>query len=82
MSQVRWSKPLCKEMPNSLTLVMAVNGSIRSYESHFNDVTKEATTSGTKVGDPEIPRMMDKEDMDSENTIVEYNSNDVFINLN
>jgi hypothetical protein len=58
------------------------NGSKRSYEAHFNDVSKEATTSGTKVEDPKIPRMMDQENMDLENTIIEYNSNDVFGDLN
>jgi hypothetical protein len=60
----------------------AVNGSKRSYEAHFNYVSKGATTSGTKVEDPEIPRMTDKENMDLENTIVEYNPNDVFGDLN
>jgi hypothetical protein len=52
------------------------------YEDHFNGVSKEATTSGTKVEDPKIPRMMDKEDMDLENTIIKYNLNDVFGDLN
>jgi hypothetical protein len=56
------------------------NGVKRSYEAHFNDVSKEATTSGTKE-DPKIPRMMYKEDMDLENTIVKYNSNGVFGDL-
>jgi hypothetical protein len=58
------------------------NGTKRSYEAHFNDVSKEVTTSGTKEEDPEIPRTTDKEDIDMENTIVEYNSNDVFGDLN
>jgi hypothetical protein len=58
------------------------NGTKRSYEAHFNDVSKEATTSGTKEEDPKIPRTTDKEDIDMENTIVEYNSNDVFGDLN
>jgi hypothetical protein len=58
------------------------NEAKRSYEAHFNDVSKEATTSRTKVEDLEISRMMDKEDMDLENTIIEYNSNDVFGDLN
>jgi hypothetical protein len=57
------------------------NRAKRLYEAHFNDVSKEATTSGTKVEDPKIPMMMDKEDMDLENTIIEYNSNDVFGDL-
>jgi hypothetical protein len=50
-----------------------VNEAERSYEAYFNYVSKEATTSGTKVEDPEIHRMMDKEDMDLENTIIQYN---------
>jgi hypothetical protein len=58
------------------------NGAKRSYEAHFNDVSKEATMLGTKEGDPKIPRMTDKEDIDMENTIVEYNWNDVFGDLN
>jgi hypothetical protein len=59
-----------------------INRAKRSYKSHFNDVSKEATTSKTKVKDHKIPRMTDKEDMDLENTIVEYISNDVFGDLN
>jgi hypothetical protein len=35
------------------------NGAKRSYEARFNDISKEATTSGTKVEDTEIPRMID-----------------------
>jgi hypothetical protein len=53
----------------------------RLYETHFNDVSKEATISETKVEDLKIPRMTDK-DMDLKNTIVEYNFNDVFGDLN
>jgi hypothetical protein len=60
--------------------IKKANGVKRSYEAHFNDVSKEATTSGTKE-DPKIPRMMYKEDMDLENTIVKYNSNGVFGDL-
>jgi hypothetical protein len=58
------------------------NGAKRSYEAHFNDVSKEATTSETKEEDLKIPRTTDKEDIDMKNTIVEYNSNDVFRDLN
>jgi hypothetical protein len=50
----------------------------RSYQAHFNDVSKEASTLGTKAENPKIPMMTDKMDMYMENTIVEYNSNDVF----
>jgi hypothetical protein len=51
------------------------------YEAHFNDKTKEATTSGTIPSIPELPKVMDNDDMDMENMIVEYNSNDVFRDL-
>jgi hypothetical protein len=54
------------------------NNATRSYEAHFNDKTKEATTSGTIPLNPEIPKMIDNDDMDMENMIVEYNSNYVF----
>jgi hypothetical protein len=50
----------------------------RSYEADFNDEIKEATTSGTIPSNPEMPKMIDNDDMDMENTIMEYNSNDVF----
>jgi hypothetical protein len=52
-----------------------------SYEAHFNDVTKEATTSRTIPSNPEIPKLTDNDHMDMENTIVKYNSNDVFGDL-
>jgi hypothetical protein len=45
------------------------NRAKKSYEAHFNDVSKEATTSGTKAEDPKIPRMTDKAHMDLSNTI-------------
>jgi hypothetical protein len=38
------------------------NGAKRSYEAHFNNVSKEAATLGTKEEDPEIPRMTNNED--------------------
>jgi hypothetical protein len=53
----------------------------RSYESHFNDMTKEATISGTIPSNPEMPKLTDNDDMDMENTIIEYNPNDVFGDL-
>jgi hypothetical protein len=59
-----------------------VNGAKKSYEAHFNDVPKNVTTSGIKEEDPKISRTTYKEDIDIENTIVEYNSNDVFGDLN
>jgi hypothetical protein len=58
------------------------NGAKRSYGAQFNDVSKEVTTSGTKEEDLKIPRTTDKEDIDMENIIVEYNLNDVFGDLN
>jgi hypothetical protein len=57
------------------------NNNKRSYEAHFNDETKEATTSGTTPSNPEMPKLMDNDDMDMENMIVEYNSHDVFGDL-
>jgi hypothetical protein len=39
-------------------------------------------TLGTIPIDSEMLRLMDNEDMDMDNTIVEYNSNDVFGDLN
>jgi hypothetical protein len=51
------------------------------YESHFNDETKEATTLGIIPSDPEMPKMTDNGDMDMENMIMKYNSNDVFGDL-
>jgi hypothetical protein len=52
-----------------------------SYEAHFNDRTKEASTLGTIPSNPEMPKVTDTDDMDMENTIVEYHSNDVFGDL-
>jgi hypothetical protein len=57
------------------------NNNKRLYETHFNDVTKEATTSGTIPSHPKMTKLTDNDDMDIENTIVEYNSNDVFGDL-
>jgi hypothetical protein len=58
--------------------LMESNNAKRSYEAHFNNETKEVTTSGTIPLDPEMPMMMDNDDKDMKNTIVEYTSNDVF----
>jgi hypothetical protein len=57
------------------------NNNKRSYEAHFNDMAKEASTLGTIPSNPEMPKVMDINDMDMENTIVEYHSNDVFGDL-
>jgi hypothetical protein len=57
------------------------NNNKRSYDSHFNDMTKEASTSGTIPSNPEMPKLIDTDDMDMENTIVEYHSNDVYGDL-
>jgi hypothetical protein len=57
------------------------NNTKRSYEAHFNDETKEATTLKTIPLNPEMPKMMDNNGMDMENMIVEYNLNDVFGDL-
>ena len=51
------------------------------YEAHFNDETKDATTSGTIPSHPKMTKLTDNDDMDMENTIVEYNSNDEFGDL-
>jgi hypothetical protein len=53
----------------------------RSYEPYFNDVIKEATTSRTKPSNPGPPKLTDNDDMDMKNTIMKYNSNDVFGDL-
>jgi hypothetical protein len=57
------------------------NNTKRLYEVHFNNETKEATTSGTIPSNPEMPKLTDNDDMNMENMIVEYNSNDVFGDL-
>jgi hypothetical protein len=44
-------------------------------------MTKEASTSGTIHSNPKIPKVTDNKDMDMENTIVEYHSNNVFGDL-
>jgi hypothetical protein len=57
------------------------NNNKRSYETHFNNMTKEASTSGTLPSNPEMPKLMDNDNMDIGNTIVEYHSNDVYGDL-
>jgi hypothetical protein len=57
------------------------NNAKRSYEAHFNDEIKEATTSGIIPSNPEMPKMTDNDNMDMENTVVKYNLNDVFEDL-
>jgi hypothetical protein len=57
------------------------NNNKRLYEAHFNDMTKEASTSETIPSNPEMPKMTDTDNMDMENTIVEYHFNDVFGDL-
>jgi hypothetical protein len=54
------------------------NNNKRSYEDHFNDMTKEASTLGTILLNPEMPKDTDTDDMDMESTIVEYHSNDMY----
>jgi hypothetical protein len=44
-------------------------------------MTTEATTSGTISSNPKMPKLMNTDDMDIENTIVKYNPNDVFGDL-
>jgi hypothetical protein len=57
------------------------NNNKRLYETHFNNMTKEASTSGTIPSNLEMPKETDTNDMDMENTIMEYHSNDVYGNL-
>jgi hypothetical protein len=57
------------------------NNNKRSYEADFNDMTKEAPTSGTIPLNHEMPKMTDTDDMDMENMIMEYHSNDLFGDL-
>jgi hypothetical protein len=49
------------------------NNNKRLYEAHFNDMTKKATTSGTISSNPKMSKLTDNDDMDMQNTIVEYN---------
>jgi hypothetical protein len=43
--------------------------------------TKNATTSWTMPSNLEMPKLMDNDEMDIENTIMKYNFNDVFGDL-
>jgi hypothetical protein len=51
---------------------------IGSYESHFNAASDEATTSGMPPDEAAKPSPTTDNDIDEENMIVEYNSNDMF----
>jgi hypothetical protein len=53
----------------------------RSYEFYFNNETKDAITSGTIPSNLKMSKLANNDDMDMVNTIVEYNSNDVFGDL-
>lgn len=53
-----------------------------SYETHFNAEAKGATTSENTFSEAAMPKLTVDDYMDTENTIVEYNSNDVFGDLN
>jgi hypothetical protein len=57
------------------------NNNKRSCEAHFNDMTKEASTSVTVPLNPEMPKETDTEDMDMESMIMVYHSNNVFGDL-
>jgi hypothetical protein len=57
------------------------NNNKKLYEARFNNMTKEATISGTISMNPKIPKLTNTDNMDIENTIVEYNSNEVFADL-
>jgi hypothetical protein len=49
-----------------------------SYETPFNNKSNEATTSGKIHEKIEMPNLMVADYIDMKNTIVEYNSDDVF----
>jgi hypothetical protein len=51
-----------------------------AYETHFNEEEKEANTSGSTPIEVQKPTLMENY-MDMETTIIEYNSNDVFEDL-
>jgi hypothetical protein len=50
----------------------------RLYKVYFNDKSNEATTLGNIPEEVEMPNLMAAYYMDIENTIIEYNLNDVF----
>jgi hypothetical protein len=54
------------------------NNNKKLYEAHFNDITKEASTSVTIHSNPKMPKLTNTDDKDMENTIAEYHSNDVY----
>jgi hypothetical protein len=51
-------------------------------EAHFNSESKEATTSRTILLDIKMLTFMVDDNMNIENTIIKYNSNDLFGDLN
>jgi hypothetical protein len=53
----------------------------RTYETYFNDKSNEATTLEKITDEVEMPNLMIAYDMDMENMIIKYNSNDVFRTL-
>jgi hypothetical protein len=53
----------------------------RTYETYFNDKSNEATTLEKITDEVEMPNLMITYDMDMENMIIKYNSNDVFRTL-
>jgi hypothetical protein len=52
-----------------------------SYEAHFNTESNEATISGKIPEEVDMSNLTVGDYMDMENTIIEYNSNDVFVIL-
>jgi hypothetical protein len=52
-----------------------------SYEAHFNVASDEATTSGMHPDEAAKPSLMIEDYIDRENMIIEYNSNDMFGDL-
>jgi hypothetical protein len=50
----------------------------RSYETYFNDKSNEVITSGKIPEEVDMPNLTVADYMDMENTIIEYNLNDVF----
>jgi hypothetical protein len=51
-----------------------------SFETHFNAVSDEATTSGKILDEAAKLSLMVEDYIDGENIIIEYNLNDVFGN--
>jgi hypothetical protein len=49
-----------------------------SYESHFNAISDEATTSGKRRDEAAKSSPSNDDYIDGKNMIIEYNSNDMF----